>query len=448
MARYFDIKITTGTAPGPYTIYYDSIGTGNIATLTSNSQPAINLSYSTLTTGTGVNVTIPDGSYALFLYNESCNTNVTQSFPSPTPTTTPTLTPTNTVTPTITPTITVTPTVDCSFGIGVVVLVPSPTPTPTITVTNTVTPTITVTNTVTPTVTSTATPTVTLTPTNTITPTQTIDISFVPKEKEFFPSACVRCYDFVSNTSYVNPDYTSFTHCLDFTNGYYVSSDAITITYAAFDRPNRFNLYVNGGLAVTSGWVGYDNTYEGPWGGVGDVNTNGTTGNFTFTYIPGSTYEMRVEVGPENPNTQLGDSYQFTIYCPSIPPSPTPTITPTKALNYCTGGGKNGTTTTGWKWFMYETAYQNFNYPSGTYDPATKTLIGLPSTYTVPYWNYNGYMRIIVWNCSLQQFYILDQWTTRYGSPIRNFPSNVLTSLPSALNTYEGNKFTTAPYNT
>ena len=42
MARYFDIKIATGTAPGPYTIYYDSIEAGNIATLTSNSQPATN----------------------------------------------------------------------------------------------------------------------------------------------------------------------------------------------------------------------------------------------------------------------------------------------------------------------------------------------------------------------------------------------------------------------
>ncbi len=371
--------------------------------------------------------------------------------PSPTPTTTvtPTLTPTNTVTPTLTATPTVTPTVDCSFGIGVVVLVPSPTPTPTITATNTVTPTITVTNTVTPTVTSTATPTVTLTPTNTITPTQTIDISFVPKEKEFFPSACVRCYDSVSN-SYVNPDYTSFTHCLDFTNGYFVSSDAITITYAAFDRPNRFNLYVNGGLAVTSGWVGYDNTYEGPWGGVGDLNTNGTTGNFIFTYIPGSTYEMRVEVGPENPNTQLGDSYQFTIYCPAIPPTPTPTPTgtPTLLIDYCKIKTGKATSSTGWKWFMYERAYNNFNYPNGTYDPTTKTLIGLPSTFTPPRWNYNGYMRIIVWNCSTQSFFLIDQWTTLNGGPVRNFPSNVLTNLPTELETYQGNKFTVAPYNT
>ena len=182
MARYFDIKITTGTAPGPYTIYYDSIGVGNIATLTSNSQPASNLSYSTLTTGIGVNVIVPDSCYALFLYNESCDINIPTSFPSPTPTTTPTLTPTNTVTPTLTATPTVTPTVDCSFGIGVVVLAPSPTPTTTVTPTVTLTPTqtsaVTTTPTVTPTTTATSTPAPTSdptsTPTNTVTPTITV----------------------------------------------------------------------------------------------------------------------------------------------------------------------------------------------------------------------------------------------------------------------------------
>ena len=85
----------------------------------------------------------------------------TNASPTPTTTVTPTVTPTNT----LTPTITVTPTVNCSFGIGVVVLSPSPTPT------NTVTPTITATNTVTPTITPTNTLTPTITPTTTVTPT-------------------------------------------------------------------------------------------------------------------------------------------------------------------------------------------------------------------------------------------------------------------------------------
>jgi len=110
----------------------------------------------------------------------------TNASPTPTTTVTPTVTPTNT----LTPTITVTTTVNCSFGIGVVVLSPSPTPTttvtptitvtstvtPTVTSTNTLTPTITPTTTVTPTLTTTVTPTLTSTPTPTVTPT--VDCSF------------------------------------------------------------------------------------------------------------------------------------------------------------------------------------------------------------------------------------------------------------------------------
>ena len=69
MARKFDIKITSGTAPGPYTIYYNSVVVGNIATITSSSTPATGVTYSSLTTGTGVNVTVPDGSTSIILYN-------------------------------------------------------------------------------------------------------------------------------------------------------------------------------------------------------------------------------------------------------------------------------------------------------------------------------------------------------------------------------------------
>jgi hypothetical protein len=295
----------------------------------------------------------------------------------------------------------------------------------------------------------TITPTLTITPTITPTVTQTVtpspDTSFIPVAKEFFPSTCDnRCYDTISN-SYMDSSYTSFTHCIDFSNGYYVNSSNVEITYAAFDRPNRFNLYVNGGLVQTSGWVGYDDSYAGPWGDVGDLNTTGTTGSFSFTYLNTSTYEVMVEVGPANPSIPLGDSYNLTIYCPSPPPTPTPTITPTKQpAIYCTGP----TSATGWKWYMYEVAYNNFNYPSGSYNPSTKTLSGLPSTFTPPTHGYNGYMRIVVQNCTSRDFYIIDQWTTINGGPIRHYPSNVLTALPSALNTYEGNKFTVAPYNT
>jgi hypothetical protein len=104
MARKFDIKITSGTAPGPYTIYYDSVVVGNIATITSSSLPATNVTYSSLTTGTGVNVTVPDGSTSIILYNSECVSQITYLFPTPTPTPTSTPTPTPSPTPTPTPT--------------------------------------------------------------------------------------------------------------------------------------------------------------------------------------------------------------------------------------------------------------------------------------------------------------------------------------------------------
>ena len=161
MAIYYNIKLTSGNAIGPYTIYYDSINPSNIATNVSSALPASGLSYAQVSTG--INVSIPNSSTLIYVFNTSCNSSDTFQIPAPSPT------PTTTATPTITPTTTVTPTVDCSFGIGVVVLSPSPTPTttvtPTITVTNTVTPTITATPTVTPTNTVTNTPTITPTPT-------------------------------------------------------------------------------------------------------------------------------------------------------------------------------------------------------------------------------------------------------------------------------------------
>jgi hypothetical protein len=382
----------------------------------------------------------------------------------PTSTVTPTVTPTNTVTPTLTPTVTptVTPTntvtatptptqtINCSFGISANVVTPTPTPsiTPTITVTPSITQTPTVT--ATPTVTPTNTVTPTVTPTITVTPSNTVDTSFVPIATEFYPVNCEnRCYDTITGT-YSGSSYTSTTHCLDLSNGYYVNSTSITISYNAYDRPNRFNLYVNGSLSQTSGWVGYDNSYSGPWGDAGEVNTAGTVGSFVFTYLSSNTYEMRVETGPENPSNPLSDGYYFTLGCPVPPPTPTPTPTDTPAIviDYCKIRTGNAAPSTGWKWFIYERAYNNFSYPNGTYDPTTKTLIGLPSTLKPPRWNYNGYMRVIVWNCSTQSFYIIDQWTTINGGPTRNFPSNVLTNLPTALETYQGNKFTVAPYNT
>ena len=208
MARYFNILITGGTSPGPYSVYYDVVAPSNYATRVSTSNNATGITYSDLTTTPGVSVSVPDTTVNVILYNESCFTSITYYSPTPTPTITPTMTitptltmtptltitPTQTITPTLTitpthtptltPTMTVTPTLTpaCDFTVNVTYIAPTPTPTvtPTLTITPTITPTLTITptQTITPTLTitptQTITPTMTVTPTLTITPTQTI----------------------------------------------------------------------------------------------------------------------------------------------------------------------------------------------------------------------------------------------------------------------------------
>ena len=67
--RIFDVKITAGTDLGPYDIYYNS-GSGNVlAIYQSTSGTTTNVSYSDLTTGTGVRVLIPDTSITITLLN-------------------------------------------------------------------------------------------------------------------------------------------------------------------------------------------------------------------------------------------------------------------------------------------------------------------------------------------------------------------------------------------
>jgi hypothetical protein len=195
MARFFDIQIISGTAPGPYTVYYDTVGSGNIATLTDSGNPATSVSFSSLSTG--INVTIPDESTTIILYNEQCLIDeifVVPTFtPTPTPTSTPTPTPTPTETPTPTPTSTPTPTPTptpiCDFDViaeNITTPTPTPTPSPTPTPTPTSTPTETPTPTPTPTETPTPTPTDTPTPTPTPTPNCLFDfdinVNFAPTD--------------------------------------------------------------------------------------------------------------------------------------------------------------------------------------------------------------------------------------------------------------------------
>ena len=206
MARYFYIKLTSGTSQGPYDVYYNTISSSNYVTIYGTNENAIDVSYYNLTTDNsndgkiGLPIIVPDSTTQIILVNKIAGLNIPQYIPLPTPTPTPTatVTPTSTVTPTFTPTVTstatVTPTItptatvtptntvtptptqtiNCSFGISVNVVTPTPTPSPTVTVTPTFTPTSTVT------VTPTSTVTPTLTPTNTVTPTQTPTSTVTP----------------------------------------------------------------------------------------------------------------------------------------------------------------------------------------------------------------------------------------------------------------------------
>jgi len=244
---------------------------------------------------------------------------------------TPTPTPTNTVTPTVTPTNTVTPTVttsiNCSFGVDVQVLTPTPTPTPTNTVTPTVTPTVTVTTSIdcsfgidisiatptpTPTPTNTVTPTVT--PTTTVTPTASIDTSFHGIITPFYPvsglTGCTTCGGNVVN-DYESLDFHTHIDCLNLSGA--TNGDTITFTYSALDRPNRFLIRDNGINVALTDWIGNPAGYD-----IGDYYypTNNATGNLTFTYHSGHTYEAVIDIAPASLTYPMSDSYTYSISCP------------------------------------------------------------------------------------------------------------------------------------
>jgi hypothetical protein len=206
---------------------------------------------------------------------------------------------------------------------------PGPTATPSPTPTSTAGPGPTATPTATPTRTPTPTPTSTSTPTPT--PTAT--------------TVTYGCGDTVSDT-YTPSTFIVQTKYLDLSEA--TDGDTITISYTANDRPNRFNIYGNGMLVENSGWAGSDNTYAGPWGGIGTLTDPDGTGSFTFEYQAGMSYELRVDVGPANPNASPtpnpSDGWSVTIGCSS--PSPLTFSVTTGCTNYAgtltvniTGGG-------------------------------------------------------------------------------------------------------------
>jgi len=157
MSKNFLLTLS-GTTPGPFDIYLDSVSAGNL--LLSNVDSGSLLG--------GYIITTPDSSSFVVLENKAngCDNTSTVSIVDPSPTPTPTTTPTTT--PSITPTITTTPSI-------------TPTITPSITITPTITPSITITPTITPSVTITP----TKTPTRTTTPTPTPSSQNVPTYFKF-----------------------------------------------------------------------------------------------------------------------------------------------------------------------------------------------------------------------------------------------------------------------
>jgi len=77
MSQNYNITITGGTSQGPYTIYYNTINSNNIASKYLYFTPATNISLSELTSG--YYVTVPDDTTVIYVYNQLCDTN--QSFP-------------------------------------------------------------------------------------------------------------------------------------------------------------------------------------------------------------------------------------------------------------------------------------------------------------------------------------------------------------------------------
>ena len=74
MSKYYNVNIDSGTAAGPYTVYHTEVNPSNIATLFSNAQPAVNLTYYSIVSNNGVIVIVPDDATRVILYNQECDT--------------------------------------------------------------------------------------------------------------------------------------------------------------------------------------------------------------------------------------------------------------------------------------------------------------------------------------------------------------------------------------
>lgn len=82
--KHYTIKLTGGTSPGPYTIFYNYPYPPYFATLYDVGPTALatGLTRTQLTTGDGINVEVPSSANVLYLYNEYCLSGITLVPPS------------------------------------------------------------------------------------------------------------------------------------------------------------------------------------------------------------------------------------------------------------------------------------------------------------------------------------------------------------------------------
>ena len=73
MSRYYNVHLTpSSTSPGPYTIYWNTVSSGSIATIFSTSLPATGLTLTQLISTNGVNIIVPDSTTQIIISNPKC----------------------------------------------------------------------------------------------------------------------------------------------------------------------------------------------------------------------------------------------------------------------------------------------------------------------------------------------------------------------------------------
>ena len=85
MSRYYNVHLTpSSTSPGPYTIYWNTVSSGSVATIFSTGLPATGLTLTQLTGINGVNVIVDDLTTQIIISNPKCPPQYIQAQPTET----------------------------------------------------------------------------------------------------------------------------------------------------------------------------------------------------------------------------------------------------------------------------------------------------------------------------------------------------------------------------